>query len=381
MTKKSPQLSIRQDKEVQMKTVSDNLNIPNLTVKRLVEILTAIYGNAISGGKELKNIPTPFLWGPPGVGKSEGIRQLASELESLTGKHIEVTDVRLLLYTPGDLLGIPVADSERKSAKWLKPKIFDMNPDGDTINILFLDELSSAPQSIQSAAYQLCLDRKVGEHSLPDNCIIIAAGNRTTDRSVSYKMPKALCNRMMHFNIISEFTAWKQWAIDNDIASNIIAFLAMDNSRLYITPDAEDLAYATPRSWAFVSSVLELNDGDFIRAHDSIAACIGNDMAFEFESFCKGAINMPDLDEIFKGVCADFPRGYDTVYALISALIKRIHAYRDTVSTEELDNICTYVKRFPKDFMMLFVSDLKTIHGIESKLKNCVSLNSWLESN
>ena len=94
-------------------------------------------------------------------------------------------------------------------AIWLKPQIFQMNDSEDVVNILFLDEISAAPQSVQAAAYQITLDRVVGEHKLPENCIVIAAGNRVTDRSVAFKMPKALANRLMHFEVDGNFDSWK----------------------------------------------------------------------------------------------------------------------------------------------------------------------------
>ena len=127
-----------------------------------------------------------MLWGPPGVGKSQGVRQIASEIREKTGKKVEVTDVRLLLFNPVDLRGIPTANEDKTLAVWLKPKIFQMDPSEDVINFLFLDEISAAPQSVQAAAYQITLDRTVGEHKLPENCVVIAAGNRVTDRSVAY---------------------------------------------------------------------------------------------------------------------------------------------------------------------------------------------------
>ena len=82
-----------------------------------------------------------------------------------------------------------------------------MDSSDDVFNILFLDEISAAPPSVQSAAYQIVLDHKVGEHKLPKNCVVICAGNRVTDHSVAYKMPKALANRVLHYEITSDFTA------------------------------------------------------------------------------------------------------------------------------------------------------------------------------
>ena len=162
------------------------VNMPILSVEDTIHHLSDAYCSVIRHGQSPKVLPSVMLWGPPGVGKSQAVRQIAKEIEASTGKEVAVTDVRLLLFNPIDLRGIPTANADKTLAVWLKPQIFQMSDREDLINILFLDEISAAPQSVQAAAYQITLDRVVGEHKLPDNCIVIAAGNRVTDKSVSF---------------------------------------------------------------------------------------------------------------------------------------------------------------------------------------------------
>ena len=233
--------------------------IPRVTVNTLVRELGGIYTAAVKSGWPLKRIPTPMLWGPPGVGKSAGAEQLAAAIETGTGKRAAVTEVRLLLFSPIDLRGIPVANRDKTLAEWLKPAVFDMDPSEECVNLLFLDELSAAPPAVQAAAYQLTLDRRIGEHRLPDNCIVIGAGNRTSDRSAAYRMPNALANRMQHYEIAVDFPSWQEWAIRNDIHPQVLGYLAFDNSRLYDEEVREDqTAFASPRSWMFVSDILNI---------------------------------------------------------------------------------------------------------------------------
>lgn len=145
-------------------------------------------------------------------------------------------------------------------AIWLKPQIFQMDPDESIVNILFLDEISAAPQSVQAAAYQITLDRVAGEHKLPDNCIVIAAGNRVTDKSVAFKMPKALANRLCHIEIEGNFKSWKQWAISKGIHHKVIGFISFKQNMLMgFDGGKDDLAFPTPRSWEMVSNLLPRN--------------------------------------------------------------------------------------------------------------------------
>ena len=201
-------------------------NIPTMSVGRAVGALAELYSATITAHLPLHSLPSVMLWGPPGIGKSQAVRQLAEEIGRRTGKRTAVTDVRLLLFNPIDLRGIPTANADKTLAVWLKPQIFQMDPSPSLVNFLFLDEISAAPPSVQAAAYQITLDRTVGEHRLPDNCIVIAAGNRVTDKSVAYKMPKALANRLCHIEVAGNRDSWMRWAVENGIHEMVMGFLS-----------------------------------------------------------------------------------------------------------------------------------------------------------
>lgn len=137
-----------------------------INVDNMVDMLSKAYISLVESNTPFKKFPSVMLWGPPGVGKSQGVREIARAIEAKTKKNVVITDVRLLLFNPVDLRGIPTANEDKTLAVWLKPKIFQMDDSDKTINILFLDEISAAPPSVQSAAYQITLDRMVGEHML-----------------------------------------------------------------------------------------------------------------------------------------------------------------------------------------------------------------------
>lgn len=354
-----------------------NINVPIATVNDFVSTLATIYSKAVLSGMRLKCLPTPFLWGAPGVGKSDGVRQLAKILSQKTEKRVHVTDVRLLLFSPVDLRGVPMADKNREFTDWLRPRIFNMDSSEECLNLLFLDELSAAPQSVQAAAYQICLDRRVGEHELPDNCIVIAAGNRTTDRSVSYKMPKALCNRLMHLLIEPTYSDWRLWALENQIDERVIGYLAFDNSRLCVDPESSDLAYPTPRSWSFVSHMIQ-GVTDLSAAHMLIASCVGIDTALSFEEWCRVYRNLPDTAEIIKGKCRTYPRTHDALYALVSSLTAAIFRIKEEITDGQLCNVCAYAMKFPSDFAVSFFGDLNRDEKLKLRLMDIRLFSDWL---
>ena len=355
-------------------------NIPTMSVGEAVRVLAGAYGSLIHKGEGIKKMPSAMLWGPPGVGKSQGVREIAEQLESDTGKRVYVTDVRLLLFNPIDLRGIPTANEDKTLAVWLKPKIFDMDPSGDVINILFLDEISSAPQSVQAAAYQITLDRVVGEHRLPDNCIVIAAGNRITDKSVAYKMPKALANRLLHIEIEVSISAWRTWAVFHGIHPMVTGYLEFKPDALIsFHASSEELAYASPRSWEMVSNILNSVSSDIDQVFLLIAGLIGMGAAAEFRSWSKVYRELPEMEEIFAGRANHMPRSADALYALVSAMTAYAREHRDDM--EQIRNSIIYASHLPPDFSVVLLKDYLSIEkDYRMKLMRIPEFVRWLQT-
>ena len=327
-----------------------------MSVEKTISVLTRSYAAVIEKNLSPKVLPSVMLWGPPGVGKSQAVRAIGRAIEKKTGKTVRVTDVRLLLFNPIDLRGIPTANADKTLAIWLKPQIFKMSDSEDIINILFLDEISAAPQSVQAAAYQITLDRVVGEHKLPDNCIVIAAGNRVTDKSVSFKMPKALANRLLHIEVEGSFASWKSWAEKSGINKKVLAFLSFRTDKLFGFDAKDDsLAFATPRSWEMVSSILNNVCDDVAEMYPMIAGVIGKGLAIEFRAFCGMNEGIPDIEGIFDGTEFRIPKTSDGMYAVISSMVE--YAKDHKYETEKIENSLSYVGKFPADYIALLLKE------------------------
>lgn len=286
-----------------------------------VELLSRTYISLIQSGTSFSMFPSVMLWGAPGVGKSQGVRQIADRIALETGKKLSVTDVRLLLFNPVDLRGIPTANADKTLAVWLKPKVFQMEESPDTVNILFLDEISAAPPSVQAAAYQITLDRSIGEHRLPDNCIVIAAGNRVTDKSVAYNMPKALANRLCHLEIRSEPQAWHDWAVKNRLHPCVVGYLDYNPvALLRFDPSGTELAFPTPRSWEMVSNILKNISEDFRIVYPLIVGCIGAEAAAALRTWSRLYEGLPTPEDIFSGTASPKPKAPELRTALRAAL-------------------------------------------------------------
>ena len=355
-------------------------NIPSMNVGKVVTQLSSAYNAVINGGLPVKTLPSVMLWGAPGIGKSQAIRQIAREIERGTGKKTVVTDVRLLLFNPIDLRGIPTSNADKTLAVWLRPQIFQMDEGDSVINILFLDEISAAPQSVQAAAYQITLDRVVGEHRLPENCIVIAAGNRTTDKSVAFKMPKALANRLLHIEVEGSFSSWRKWAVKSGINDKVLGFLSFrQNYLLCFDSSSDDLAFATPRSWEMVSNLLNHVSDDIDKMYPLISGLVSTGIAVEFRTWANVLNELPSIEDIFEGKMPPLPKSTDAMYALISAMTAYAREHKNQLS--KIQSSIVYAGKMPPDFSTVLMKDYMYLEdGYKEKLMRIPEFSRWMQS-
>ena len=241
-----------------------------------------------------------FLWGPPGIGKSEIVAQIC---DSLPKSHL--IDIRLSLWEPTDIKGIPYFDSNSGTMVWGAPSELPSEEFAAQFDhiILFLDEMNSAAPSVQAAAYQLILNRRVGTYKLPDNVSVVAAGNREADKGVTYRMPAPLANRFIHLELAVNFGDWFNWAVapENNINTDVVGYLTFAKKDLYdFDPKSSTRSFATPRTWSFVSELLD-DDLDEATTTDLVAGAVGEGLALKFMAHRKVASSMPNPSDILAG--------------------------------------------------------------------------------
>ena len=291
-----------------------------------------------------------FVWGSPGIGKSSIIKQIA------TDKNLEFVDLRLSLLDPTDLKGIPFFDQENNEAVWASPNFLPKNPDSK--GILFLDEINTAPPSVQASAYQLVLDRKVGDYELPSGWSIVAAGNHESDRGVVYRMPPPLANRFVHLSMDVSFEDWKEWAYGVGIDSSIIAFLNYDNTKLFdFDPSKNQKSFPTPRSWEYVHKVLA-SGIEPVLLIDIISGAVGSESAIAFMSFRKVMNRLPDIEKLLNSEEVEVEVEHDSqvLFALIAGIITNI---KQNSSKEKIDNALKFSLTLPKEFSVMLVKDMQ----------------------
>jgi len=292
-----------------------------------------------------------FLWGPPGIGKSDIVKQIGQD----AGR--EVIDVRLALWEPTDIKGIPYYDASKGTMVWAPPGELPMDPESTAI--IFLDELNSAPPAVQAAAYQLILNRKVGTYHLPKGVDIVAAGNREGDRGVTYRMPAPLANRFVHLEMKVDFDDFQDWAVMNNVHPEVVGYVGFAKQDLYdFDPKSPSKAFATPRSWVFVSDLLKEDDTDIDTLHNLIAGAVGDGLAVKFMAHRKIAGRLPKAEDILKGKVKDLQiKEVSAMYSLTVSLCYELKDQAEKKAKDfdsQADNFFRYMMdNFPTELVVM----------------------------
>ncbi len=331
------------------------------------------------------NVPL-MTWGAAGIGKSEGTAQLVQEIG-----FDSMADIRLSIYDPSDLKGLPVpcfidgqpsgeqnldgipeaTPSEKRGfVMWLRDNLLPTNPDAKVL--INFDEINSASPIVQGMAYQLVLDRKLGDYELPKGCRIMAAGNRVSDRGVTNTMPAPLRNRFAHVELIVDVEDWTAHAVANDILPELVAFVRFKADQLHdFSPDMT--AFPTPRSISMLSNIMKQKPSQAIE-HALVEGCCGRGFAIEFTGFLRVFRSLPNVKMIETNPDAvDTPSDPCTLYAMVSTLARM-------ANPTNMDNVIRYARRLGREFQLLLLTDISARDAKLGKNAQFIKLNVELKN-
>jgi hypothetical protein len=230
---------------------------------------------------------------------------------------------------------------------------------------LFLDELTSAVPTVTAAAYQLILDRRLGEYRLPPEWIVVAAGNRQGDRGVTYQMPAPLANRFVHYEVEPDLDDWVAWAHAHGIDPRIVAFLRFRPDLLFdFDPQRHQAAFPSPRSWEFASRALaKLSAADDLLG-DALKACVGTAAGLACRAYIEHVDRLPDPAMIAAGQTAEVPRTVELQYAAAAAVARHVARLPHAAQDAAVPNVLAYARRFPqRELGVMLVTDLQRVLG------------------
>lgn len=315
-----------------------------------------------------------FCWGATGIGKSQTVRQAAREIAAELNKEYSedihdvnnedkflVIDIRLSQMDPSDLRGIPIFSSDRETTMWLPPEFFPKKGQG----VIFFDELNLAPPLVQSSAYQLILDRRLGTYCVPEGYLLVAAGNRLEDRASVFEMSAPLKNRFGHAQLREPSVEdWTKWAVEHEIDMRIIGFLNFRRTALFqFDPRVKENAFATPRSWEHVSQLIKVIPSENLQLLQQVCSTqVGVGTSGEFITFIrvkdklhgmKYYLEHPDDCEL-----PNENTQPDLIWALITAFAEHYKAHTDT---KTLEAIIRVLKRMNEEYAVFTLKLMVTV--------------------
>ena len=210
-------------------------------------------------------IPVPrqrpvLLIGPPGIGKTAIMEQIAGEcgvgLVSYTMTH----------HTRQSAIGLPVLTEKRFAGKAYTVTSYTMSEiiasvyeqmekTGCRDGILFLDEINCVSETLMPAMLQFLQYKTFGSHALPEGWVIVAAGNPPAYNRSVREFDTVTLDRVRYMKVEPDFPIWKHYAVERGLHPAVLSFLELRPERFYVMEPGEK-SFVTGRAWEDLSEIL-----------------------------------------------------------------------------------------------------------------------------
>ncbi|MCK5050777.1 MAG: ATP-binding protein [Candidatus Cloacimonetes bacterium] len=313
----------------------------------------------------IKNRFPVLIKGSPGIGKTDIVTQSSAAMGAdLIVSHPVVSD-------PTDFKGLPFPNKDGSAAKFLPFGDLLRLIEADKPTVFFLDDLGQASASVQAAAMQLLLARRINGHAVSDHVVFLAATNRRQDRAAVQGILEPVKSR---FAAILELEVntddWVEWAIENDMPTELIAFIRFRPNLLHdFKPTADIINTPNPRTVANVGKMMNAGlpkDTEY----EMISGAAGEAFATEFLGFLKVYRDLPDIDKLIADPeNTDVPNEPSTLFAVCGALSASAAANK-----KNFGNIIKYTDRLPGEFQVLLIKDAIKRNNL---LANTKEFSQW----
>jgi hypothetical protein len=317
-----------------------------------------------------------MLHGDPGIGKSAIVYAIAALFK------LKVIDLRLSQVDPTELNGFgAIVDG---IAKYIPMETFPLentplpllDPKEPELGryqgwLLFLDEMNSAPKSVEAASYKLTLDRMVGTHKLHPNTAIVCAGNLVTSGAIVNRQGTAMQSRLVHLELGPDPIGWVKWASKNDIDFRVVSYISNLPDKLHdFNPKHNDKTFACNRTWEFVSKILKVSSNrPLMELLPNLAGTIGEGMARQFIAYSETLVELATIQEIKS----------DPKNARLSSKPSLQHAAAFLVAThldeDNIDKLMIYIMRMPVEFQTITLQN--SMHRDRNLINNDL-VQDWL---
>lgn len=307
--------------------------------------------------------PPIFLWGPPGVGKTAVVGSASHTAQAtMMYRLMSVRD-------PVDVKGVPGLTADRKKSFFAPPvDLFPDNPQGKYF--YFFDEITLANPATQAAIYQLITERRIEDERLPEHSLIILASNRLEDRAGVRDLASPFANRVIHINFDVDLDDWRNWAIVNNVAGEIIAFISLNADLLFkFDPQGDKRGFPTPRSIVRVDLILKTHQGEPY-VWEMVEGAAGKEWAAKYRQYLAIYKDLPDVEGILQGKVQIVPVRSDLRFAIAALLGNK-------AMLEHLEAVMRYSLKLPPEHSLFLVQLLARRQGVRTQLLKAPSWGAW----
>ncbi len=195
-----------------------------------------------------------YLIGPPGVGKTAVLGQIASKMD------IALESYAMTHHTRQSALGLPVLKDRMLRGETVTVTEYTMSEimaavyaHGEASGILFLDEINCVSETLMPAMLELLQRKRFGRHQLPEGWVIVCAGNPERYNRAAQRFDPVTLDRVRTIRIEPDVQAWLSYAEDRFVHPAILAYLRLRPNDFYLA-DGDQIV--TPRSWSDLSDMM-----------------------------------------------------------------------------------------------------------------------------
>lgn len=308
------------------------------------------FGNFLIPPEEQRPV---FLMGPPGVGKTAVMKQIADEMG------VGLVSYSMTHHTRQSALGLPsivrksyggmeYAVSEYTMSEIIA-SVYDMiEESGTKEGILFLDEINCVSETLTPTMLQFLQYKTFGRHKVPEGWIVVTAGNPTEYNRSAREFDIVTWDRLKRIDIEPDFPAWRDYALKAGVHAAILTYLDAKKENFYrVLATVEGRRFVTARSWCDLSSMIYLYELNGIEVNKLLIAQyiqdpdVAEDFAIYYDLFNKYRSDYK-TDLILEGKAPGEIRHrakeacFDERLSLIGLLLDRAGAdIRNVVRTED----------------------------------------------
>ena len=306
-----------------------------------------------------------YITAKPGVAKSAIARSIAEKMGfrymDLRLSMVDETDVGLY----PNVSEVESGGSKVKCLDFVVPRwAIEANKQP---TIIHFEELNRATQQVRNAALQLLLERCIGiDFKFNENVLMMSSGNLGDEDGADVEeFDSALNNRLIHFPHTLAVQEWIDGYAKDNVHKLIVSYITAHPEQLYKMSD-NTKAYATPRSWTFMSDFINSNFGkdasprEFLPSLKEVASYYVGNSAMKFVQYCEDMLNISinDVLDNYDKIKKDLERYNRDKNSELIQNLKEINI--STLTEKQLDNATKFLKNVGEDELtayLLFVLD------------------------